>query len=247
MSAASASVRATISVGTPATSAASRAATRLRMCPRRSAAAPCRPCGRTSSPTRAGPRSARPRRPPRSSPCVSSKTFRWPPKPASASATIGTNQSISSLPSAWSIWSARSSAPLMRAHHLGTELTGYRPWSGYIWRGEVGVGRDLPAATGRSPPARPAPAAPPGCRCWRRARRRSRARAAAPRASRRRAARACARPAGCRGASRPSSASYGRSIPSQRLSSEEWVGMGADGGHAVGLPGTPRIRAFAGA
>ena len=77
---------------------------------------------------------------------VSSKTFRWPPKPASMSATIGTSQSISSLPSAWSIWSARSSAPLIAAHHLGDAVDRVQALVGVHLAREVGVGGDLPAA-----------------------------------------------------------------------------------------------------
>jgi hypothetical protein len=55
---------------------------------------------------------------------ISSNAFSTPPKPASASATIGCSQSTSSLPSAWWIWSARSSVLLMRRTTLGTESTG---------------------------------------------------------------------------------------------------------------------------
>jgi hypothetical protein len=51
---------------------------------------------------------------------ISSKQLRAPPKPDSASATTGTNQSISSLPSAWWIWSARRSALFMRRTTDGT-------------------------------------------------------------------------------------------------------------------------------
>jgi hypothetical protein len=43
-------------------------------------------------------------------PFVSSKTFKAPPKPASASATIGANQWVPLRPSEWSIWSARCNA-----------------------------------------------------------------------------------------------------------------------------------------
>ena len=64
---------------------------------------------------------------------MSSKTFSAPPKPASASATIGANQSVSSCPSAWWTWSARVSAWLMRRTTWGTLSAGYRLWSGYIW------------------------------------------------------------------------------------------------------------------
>ncbi len=63
---------------------------------------------------------------------MSSKAFSTPPKPASASATIGCSQSTLSLPSAWQIWSARSSVLLMRRTTDGTESAGYSDWSGYI-------------------------------------------------------------------------------------------------------------------
>ena len=55
---------------------------------------------------------------------MSSKQFSAPPKPASASATIGAYQSTSSSPSLWSIWSARRSARLMRRTTAGTESAG---------------------------------------------------------------------------------------------------------------------------
>ena len=55
---------------------------------------------------------------------ISSKAFSGPPKPASASATIGASQSRSSPPSAHSIWSARRSALLMRRTSAGTLFAG---------------------------------------------------------------------------------------------------------------------------
>ena len=55
---------------------------------------------------------------------ISSKAFSTPPKPASASATIGANHSTSVLPSLQSIWSARISALLIRRTTAGTELAG---------------------------------------------------------------------------------------------------------------------------
>jgi len=56
---------------------------------------------------------------------VSSNAFSGPPNPASASATIGASQSVVSPPSsAVAIWSARSSALLIRRTTWGTELTG---------------------------------------------------------------------------------------------------------------------------
>src|SRR5260370_37259365 len=63
---------------------------------------------------------------------ISSKALRAPPKPASASATIGASQyGAPSLPdSDQVIWSARSMALLILRTTWGTELTGYRLWSG---------------------------------------------------------------------------------------------------------------------
>ena len=65
---------------------------------------------------------------------ISSNAFSTPPKPASASATIGASQYWPSVPSdsAHVIWSARISALLIRRTAWGTELTGYRLWSGYV-------------------------------------------------------------------------------------------------------------------
>ena len=73
---------------------------------------------------------------------ISSKAFSGPPKPASASATIGANQSISAPPS---IWSARRSALFRRRTSAGALFAGYRLWSGIRLAGEVRVGGDLPA------------------------------------------------------------------------------------------------------
>ncbi|COY88342.1 Uncharacterised protein [Mycobacterium tuberculosis] len=54
-----------------------------------------------------------------------------PPKPASPSATIGASQfSTEVSPSILAIWSARCSALLIRRTTCGTELAGYRLWSG---------------------------------------------------------------------------------------------------------------------
>ena len=55
---------------------------------------------------------------------ISSKALSTPPKPASASATMGCSQSIESSPSAWWIWSARSSVLLIRRTSAGTESAG---------------------------------------------------------------------------------------------------------------------------
>ncbi len=57
-------------------------------------------------------------------PFISSNALSGPPKPASASATIGANQSIPFLPSAVSIWSARCSAWLIRFTTCGTDVDG---------------------------------------------------------------------------------------------------------------------------
>ncbi len=61
---------------------------------------------------------------------ISSNAFSTPPKPASASATIGASQSVPLRPSDQSIWSARRSALFSRRTTCGTELAGYRLWSG---------------------------------------------------------------------------------------------------------------------
>jgi hypothetical protein len=63
---------------------------------------------------------------------ISSKAFRGPPNPASASATIGANQCVEWSPSMCAIWSARASVWLIRFTTIGTLLLGYRLWSGYI-------------------------------------------------------------------------------------------------------------------
>ncbi len=56
---------------------------------------------------------------------ISSKAFSAPPKPASASATIGASQYGASVsPSVQEIWSARRRALLSRRTTWGTELTG---------------------------------------------------------------------------------------------------------------------------
>ena len=55
---------------------------------------------------------------------ISSKALSTPPKPASASATIGAKKSMSSLPSDHWIWSARVKVLLMRLTTAGTEFTG---------------------------------------------------------------------------------------------------------------------------
>jgi hypothetical protein len=55
---------------------------------------------------------------------ISSKALSGPPKPASASATIGTSQRVDESPSAHAIWSARSSALLIRRTSAGPLFAG---------------------------------------------------------------------------------------------------------------------------
>src|SRR5262249_1096687 len=56
---------------------------------------------------------------------ISSSAFSTPPKPATASATMGASQYVPlPVPSDQAIWSARSSALLIRRTTCGTELTG---------------------------------------------------------------------------------------------------------------------------
>ena len=119
----SASVRATRSVGTSHTSAASRAATRVRMncAVGTSTFPPMWPhffseASWSSKWTPAAPASI--------SAFISSKALSGPPNPASASATMGANQYRPPFPSEWSIWSARRRAWLMRLTTVGTESTG---------------------------------------------------------------------------------------------------------------------------
>ncbi len=122
--AASASVRASSTVGTPATSAARRAAVSVRMnwsvgtstlpprCPHFFSLASW-----SSKCTPAAPASIMP--------FMSSKAFKVPPKPASASARIGAIQCVPApSPVDQAIWSVRSSALLMRRTTWGTELAG---------------------------------------------------------------------------------------------------------------------------
>ncbi len=122
-SAASASVRAITSVGTPMQSAASRAAISLSTASRdgTSTLPPMWPhfltdASWSSKCTPAAPASI--------IDFMSSNAFSTPPKPASASATIGAKKSMSPLPSMCWIWSARWNALLMRRTTIGTELTG---------------------------------------------------------------------------------------------------------------------------
>ncbi len=128
-SAASESVRPMITVGTPATSAARRAAFSVRMC--------CWVGTRTLPPRwphffslASWSSQWMPAAPAWMRDWASSNAFSGPPKPASASATIGASQSRVTLPSVNSIWSWRSSALLIRRTIAGTELAGYKLWSG---------------------------------------------------------------------------------------------------------------------
>ena len=123
-SAASASVRASRIVGTPMQSAASRAAISFSTASRvgTSTLPPMWPhfltdASWSSKWTPAAPASI--------IAFMSSNAFSTPPKPASASATIGAKKSMPSfLPSMWWIWSARISALLMRRTTCGTEFAG---------------------------------------------------------------------------------------------------------------------------
>ena len=55
---------------------------------------------------------------------ITSNAFSGPPKPASASATIGASQYLSVSPSAAWIWSARSKALLSRRTRAGPLFDG---------------------------------------------------------------------------------------------------------------------------
>ncbi len=127
--AACASVRAITSDGTPATSAASRAAVSVLMC--------C-PVGMRTFPPRwphffsddSWSSKCTPAAPASIIAFISSNAFSAPPKPASASATIGASQLTgfgaqeSADRSDQAIWSARSSALLIRRTIWGTEFAG---------------------------------------------------------------------------------------------------------------------------
>ena len=126
--AASASVRATMIVGAPDTSAASRAAFSVRM---------CWPVGMSTFPPRwphffseaSWSSQCTPAAPAAIMDFISSNAFSTPPNPASASATMGASQCVldgvpESAASDQEIWSARSSALLIRLTTCGTELTG---------------------------------------------------------------------------------------------------------------------------
>ena len=117
----SASVRATRTVGTSQTSAASRAAASVRTnwLVGTSTLPPRWPhffseASWSSKCTPAAPASI--------IAFISSNAFSGPPKPASASATIGASQCVPFRPSAASIWSARRSALFSRRTRAGPEL-----------------------------------------------------------------------------------------------------------------------------
>ena len=76
---------------------------------------------------------------------MSSKAFSTPPKPASASARIGRNQSIAWLPSACSIWSARVQRIVDLAHDTRHAVDRVERLVGIHGAGAIGVRRDLPA------------------------------------------------------------------------------------------------------
>ena len=132
--AACASVRAITSDGTSSTSAASRAAVSVLMC--------C-PVGMRTFPPRcphffsddSWSSKCTPAAPASIIAFISSNAFSAPPKPASASATIGASHCClgaqeSADRSDQAIWSARSIALLIRRTICGTELAGYSDWSG---------------------------------------------------------------------------------------------------------------------
>ena len=140
----SASVRASTKVGVPQTSAASRAAIRLRSWAAVgiSTLPPMWPhffsdASWSSKWTPAAPASIYA--------FMISKQFSGPPKPASASATIGTNQSLLAPPSACSIWSARWRVRLIRRHSSGAGVGRIEALVGIHRAGGVVVGGDLPA------------------------------------------------------------------------------------------------------
>src|SRR5581483_8475016 len=130
--AASASVRATSTVGTPRTSAARRAAVSV---------ATNWPVGTRTLPPRcphffsdaSWSSTCTPAAPASIIAFISSNAFSGPPNPASASATTGAIHEISSSPAAHAIWSARRRAFTMRRTSAGVEFEGYRLWSGYVW------------------------------------------------------------------------------------------------------------------
>ena len=133
---------------------------------------------------------------------ISSKAFSGPPKPASASATIGASQCVPRSPSAQWIWSARSSALLIRRTSAGARVRRVEALVGIGVPGEVRVGGDLPA--GDVDRLRPGLDHLHRLAAGERAERGDvrLGRAGAARAARRRAARACARPRPSRAAAR---------------------------------------------
>jgi hypothetical protein len=114
-----ASVRATTSVGTPHTSAARRAATSFSTASRTGTSTLPPMCPHFLA-DESWSSKCTPAAPAEIISFISSKALRDPPNPASASATIGANQWVSWLPSAWAIWSARWKARLMFRTTVGT-------------------------------------------------------------------------------------------------------------------------------
>ena len=127
-------MRATSTVGTPTTSAARRAATRFRtaLWVGTSTLPPMWPhffslASWSSKWTPAAPASI--------IAFISSKAFSGPPKPASASATIGREPVRPAVALALGVLDLVGALEgvVDAAHHRGTLLAGYRLWSGYIW------------------------------------------------------------------------------------------------------------------
>ena len=170
--AASASVRATSTVGTPATSAASRAALSVRTnCDVGTSTLPPRwphffsDASWSSKCTPAAPASI--------IPVISSNAFSGPPKPASASATIGTSQSRS-LPALRPVDPVGAQQRVVDAPHHRRARCSPGTGSGPGTRCRRGCRRPRPASRrGRSPSDRPSPSAPPARRSARRARART--------------------------------------------------------------------------
>ena len=141
----SASVRATTRVGTPHDVGGEARGDQVADVRLRSGSAPCRPCGRTSSRDASWSSKWTPAAPASMIAFMISKLLSGPPKPASASATIGANQSRLAPPSACSIWSARCRVRLMRRHELRRGVGRIEALVGIHRAGGVGVGGDLPA------------------------------------------------------------------------------------------------------
>ncbi len=161
--AASASVRAMTKVGTPATSVARRAATSLLMasCVGTSTLPPRWPHFLADEkpvfPMHAGGAAS-------IIAFISSKALRLPPKPASASATMGTNQSRVTLPSAGLDLVAAQQRIVYLFTTEGTESAGYRDWSGYISPALLASAATCTASRGKWLSCPPLLPVWPGCR-----------------------------------------------------------------------------------